>query len=383
MDQSSKNHICLIGAGLGNALLAWLLKARHPSLRITMFETENQISRKRTWSFHETDIPKNVYDLVKDLTSHQWSAYDIAFPKFKRRYQSGYLTITPDRLETQLLRANIEIRFNSKITEIGPRRVALSDGQEFSFPCVVDGRGQYLARSQQGYQKFVGQTLRLKSPHGLCYPVLMDARVPQIDGYRFFYLLPWSETDLLVEDTRYSTSATLDEASIKNEIHSYALEKGWEVEKVLSTESGILPLPFAAADFPKSDLPAMGMAGGFFHPVTGYSLPDSLRLADKISSLNTITSEIVAHTIEDYRTEQSLRKKFYYLLNRMMFLAAKPTERRKIFEHFYSLPEELIQRFYAGDTRFIDGLRLLTGRPPVPLVPALRSVFSQKQSEAP
>ena len=44
---------------------------------------------------------------------------------------------------------------------------------------------------------------------------------------------------------------------------------------------------------------------------------------------------------------------------------------------------ELIQRFYAGDTRFIDGLRLLTGRPPVPLVPALRSVFSQKQSEAP
>ncbi len=382
MIQHSKKHICLIGAGLGNTLLAWLLQSRHPHLQITIFEMEKRIPRGRTWSFHESDIAKSIYELVKDLASHHWPSYEVAFPKFRRRYQSGYSTITPEKLESQLLRTNIEFRFNSKVTNIDSRRVVLSDGQEFSYDCVIDGRGHNLPRARQGYQKFVGQNLRLKSPHGLICPVLMDATVPQVDGYRFFYLLPWSDNDLLIEDTRYSSSAMLDEASIKNEIHRYASEKGWQINKVLSTESGTLPLPFESDIIPKSDIPTIGLAGGLFHPVTGYSLPDSLRLADKISSLDKITTNIVAQTIEGYRAEQSLRKKFYYLLNRMMFLAAKPTERRKIFEHFYSLPEELIQRFYAGNTNFGDCLRLLTGRPPVPVLPAIRSMFSQKQPEA-
>lgn len=338
--------------------------------------------RKRTWSFHETDIPKSTYELVKDLTAHQWPSYDVEFPKFKRRYQSGYSTITPEKLESQLLQSKIELQFNSQVTKVNPQHIVLSDGQEFSFDCVIDGRGHYLTTSRRGYQKFVGQTLRLKSPHGLCYPILMDATVPQIDGYRFFYLLPWSNTELLVEDTRYSSSSALDEESITNEIKKYALEKGWEVEKVLTTESGVLPLPFDGHPSLNSDFPAIGMAGEFFHPVTGYSLPDSLRLADKISRLEKITSEAVAQTIKDYRAERRRRKQFYYLLNRMMFLAAPPAERRKIFEHFYSLPEDLIQRFYAGDTNFVDCLRLLSGRPPVPLLPAIRSLFSQKQLEA-
>ena len=43
---------------------------------------------------------------------------------------------------------------------------------------------------------------RARGPHGLRSPMLMDATVPQLDGFRFFYVLPLAPRRLLVEDTR-------------------------------------------------------------------------------------------------------------------------------------------------------------------------------------
>ena len=40
----------------------------------------------------------------------------------------------------------------------------------------------------------------------------------QIDGYRFFYLLPWTPNSLLIEDTRYSSSPTLAKAQLEAEV---------------------------------------------------------------------------------------------------------------------------------------------------------------------
>jgi lycopene beta-cyclase len=56
----------------------------------------------------------------------------------------------------------------------------------------------------------------------------------------------------------------------------------------------------------------------------------------------------------------------------MLFEAAPPERRVVVLGRFYRLPEGLIERFYAGRTTLADRLRLLAGRPPVPLGRALR-----------
>jgi lycopene beta-cyclase len=58
----------------------------------------------------------------------------------------------------------------------------------------------------------------------------------------------------------------------------------------------------------------------------------------------------------------------------MLFRAARPGERYRVLERFYGLPEALICRFYAAGLTPLDKLRILAGKPPVPIGAALRCI---------
>ena len=62
---------------------------------------------------------------------------------------------------------------------------------------------------------------------------------------------------------------------------------------------------------------------------------------------------------------------FSRLLNRMLFRAAEPAERWRVLQRFYGLPQPLVERFYAGRSTRRDALRVLSGKPPVPILRAL------------
>lgn len=269
------------------------------------------------------------------------------------------------------------LRFNTRVAKLANDHVILEDGQVLRAPAIVDGRGAQEIKPA-GFQKFVGFNVRTKHAHGLTRPILMDARVSQIDGYRFFYVLPWGETELLIEDTRYCDTPRLSLDEFEKEIRRYTHDRGWEIHQVLDIETGVLPIPF----FPPPTLrrtlevPRVGMAGGFFHPVTGYSLPDAVRIAERVSGLGTLTSQSIADELALYAETRANVVRFLCALNRMMFLAGDPDKRFKIFEHFHRLPEKSIQRFYRGTLSPVDGVRLLAGRPPVPIWGAIQSALS-------
>ena len=67
----------------------------------------------------------------------------------------------------------------------------------------------------------------------------------------------------------------------------------------------------------------------------------------------------------------------------MLYRAAEPGQRYRVLEHFYRLPEELIGRFYAGWPTAWDKLRVLTGRPPVPVGRALSALLSSGSGAVP
>ena len=53
-------------------------------------------------------------------------------------------------------------------------------------------------------------------------------------------------------------------------------------------------------------------------------------------------------------------------------LAAEPDKRWIIMQRFYGLNQPLIERFYAGRSTVGDKVRILTGRPPVAILRALK-----------
>src|SRR3546814_18600308 len=72
--------------------------------------------------------------------------------------------------------------------------------------------------------------------HGLARPIIMDARVPQIDGYRFVYLLPFSPDRLFVEDTYYSDGPDIDADVLKARIGEYGGASGRSEERRVGKE---------------------------------------------------------------------------------------------------------------------------------------------------
>jgi lycopene beta-cyclase len=120
-----------------------------------------------------------------------------------------------------------------------------------------------------------------------------------------------------------------------------------------------------------------GLRGGFFHAMTGYSLPDAVRAATRIAALPDLGGDALHDaTLADARTAWRARG-FQRMLSRMLFRAAMPPERWKILDRFYHLDRRLIGRFYGARSTLADKLRILSGKPPVPIGRALAAIWSR------
>jgi len=366
---TTRFDVALLGGGLQNALVALCLLERRPRARIVMVEREARIGGNHTWSFHAGDVPEEARPLIGPLVTSQWSCYDVAFPGSGRTIVEPYASITSERLASV-----VEERFGAAPgaalfcgTEGEPvdaSTVRLADGRTLQAGLIVDARGPDRAVfDRAGYQKFVGLELALEKPHPRRHPMLMDARVPQEDGFRFFYVLPLGERRVLVEDTYFSDRRDLDLPTLRRGILSYTASEGYVVADIVREEVGVLPLPARCSPPPKGGSPLLaGYGGGFFHPATGYSFPVALRLARHIA--NAADGDIFGPEWRRLVDEHRSQFRFATLLNRMLFGAFLPETRWGALSRFYRLPQETIRRFYSLETTPGDRLRLLCGRPP-------------------
>jgi len=374
--------VVLAGGGLANGLIALRLRQLRPELSLAVVEQGPSLGGNHTWSFHTTDLTEAERDWVRPLLSRSWPSHRVVFPRYERSLPGGYHSIRSERFHEVVAGAvDGALRTGTGIAELGPGWVVLDDGSHLEARCVIDGRGwPQPAGVRLGYQKFLGLDLRLAEPHGLGVPILMDASCEQLDGYRFFYVLPWSETELLVEDTTYSDTPDSDLGRLRSAVLGYAEQKGWKVEQVGREETGVLPIPLSGSataflDVGPPGLPRSGLRAGLFHLTTSYSLPWAVRLADAIAALPLVDSASVERLVRARATEHWRRGAFFRVLNRMLFCAAQPEQRVRIFQRFYRSSPALIERFYAGRLTLFDRVRILTGRPPVPVLAALRSAF--------
>jgi lycopene beta-cyclase len=374
-----RTSLLLAGGGLANGLIAYRLAHLRPEISVLLVEGGGRLGGRHTWSFFETDIaPDGGWTSV--FVAKSWSGYEVRFPKRRRRITHAYHSITSERFHTVLMSAlGDRVVMCAMIETLGPDWVRLADGRLLTADLVIDGRGPATSPDLTlGYQKFLGQTLQFTADHGLEWPIIMDATVDQKEGYRFVYVLPWDARTLLVEDTRYTDGADLDRDDLRRDIGDYARRQGWMVDAVLGEEEGVLPVALEGdveAHWRRAEGRALsGLRAALFHPTTGYSLPDAVALADAICKLPTIDAMSVERLIRERSIDLWRTRGFFRLLNRMLFRAARPADRYRILERFYGLPEALIARFYAGKLTGLDKVRILTGKPPVPITAALRCI---------
>jgi lycopene beta-cyclase len=310
----------------------------------------------------------------------------VHFPRRSRHLRFGYNSVRSADLD-RLVRSSLppeRYRLDARVAGISSSAVHLEGGETIDASAVIDARGPGPGPGLQlAWQKFLGRTYRSERPHGGSEPVIMDARCDQSEGYRFVYTLPFSENELLVEDTYYSTSPTLDVPALRSRVDLHAGQFGFDASEAVGEETGVLPVVLggdiaALWDSAEDGTVRLGLRGGFFHPTTGYSLPDAVRNAVLLAEQSDFSAPAL-YALFRGRAETLWReRRFFRLLNRMLFHAAAPEERYRVLEHFYRLPEPTIARFYAARLTRLDKFRILSGRPPVPLVRALAAMRERR-----
>jgi lycopene beta-cyclase len=377
---AARPDLIILGGGLAGGLAALALRQARPDLDIALVEP-GAIGGNHLWSFFDSDVAAADADLVAPLIGHRWPAYDVRFPGHRRRLDQPYRTIESEALD-RAVRAALpaeQIVVARAVTATADG-ATLDDGRVLHGRAVLDTRGLVSAPPGLacGWQKFAGQVLTIPAGHGLERPIVMDACVDQADGYRFVYCLPFSPTELFVEDTYYADEPDLDPARLAGRIAAYATAQGWSVKRVARQESGVLPVVMGG-DFdtfwPAADrLARGGVRAGLFHPLTSYSLPDAVRFAFWLAREAPLDERLGAATRALAKAHWQ-RGRFDRLLARMLFRAADPPQRYRVLERFYRLPEPLIGRFYAGRSTVGDRVRILAGKPPVPVKRALAAMM--------
>lgn len=379
----------LVGGGLHNGLLALALRRFQPSARVALVEAAESLGGNHTWCLHAGDAAGPgravIAPLLRASAWPSWDGYDVRFPGWSRTVASPYAGFTSQALD-QVVReafdgwAGSTLMLGAAAVEVAPGEVTLGDGRVVTGDVVFDARGpgspaadsqregepgEGLARGHaaRGFQKFYGLELELARPHNLPRPVLMDATVPQLGGFRFFYTLPLGPRRVLLEDTRFALSPSLEPAALRAEVLAEVGRRGWTIAREVRSEQGVLAMPWAGeVTRPTPRLVRGGYGGGWFHPATGYSLPIALRAAVAVAQG---PPEAAHERLLAVHRDTQRQRPFLHTLNQLLFQCFEPEDMWNSFVRFYRKgTPALFERFYAMRLSPTDKTRLLLGRPP-------------------
>jgi lycopene beta-cyclase len=374
--------IAIAGGGLAGGLIALALARARPDLRVTLAEGGETLGGNHRWSWFASDLDGDGAGLLDQFRLSRWDGYAVRFPAYRRDLATPYRSLSSGDFDDGLRRLLPEgtIRCGATIGSLDATGIDLAGGERIEAGAVIDARGLSQAPALEGgWQVFMGRHLRTAVPHAIDRPVIMDAALDQHGAYRFVYVLPLTDDELFVEDTYYADSPTLDRAALSQRIDAYCAAHGWRGE-VLGHETGVLPVvtggDFAAfqAAHRTPGVAVIGARGGFAHPLTSYTLAFAAGTALAIARAADRPGAQLAALVEEQARDHWCGTAFYRRLGRMLLGAGAPEERYKVFERFYRLPSPLIERFYAARSTPADRARVLCGKPPVPVLGAIRSL---------
>lgn len=384
---SSRRHdIAIAGGGLAGGLIALALTRARPDLSVVLVEEGEVLGGNHRWSWFESDLDAQGNALLATMRKTSWDGgYDVAFPGLVRHLSTPYVSLASADFDAALRRelpAEV-IRCRAAIAGLDAQGIHLASGEDIPARAVIDCRGfEPTTHLNGGWQVFMGRHMRTPRPHGITRPLIMDARVEQVGGYRFVYVLPLGVDEVFIEDTYYADSPVLDRRVLGARIEAYCGSHRLEGQ-VLGNETGVLPVitggNFAAWQA-EGRIPGVARAGTralLCHPLTSYSLPQAIETALAVAADADLPGEQMAAMLESRAAAHWRRTGFYRMLGRMLFDAGEADSRYRVFRRFYGLSQPLVERFYAARSSLFDKARVLCGVPPVPVGEAIGAILGQ------
>jgi lycopene beta-cyclase len=379
--------IAIVGGGLAGGLIALALATKRPEVSVRLIEAGPTVGGNHRFGWFGTDISREGKVLMKRFNLSRWNeGYDVAFPDYRHHVRTRYRSLSSENFAAELaamLPAGT-ILTNSPVASLDAAGVTLASGRRIAAGAVIDCREFAPSGNLTGgWQVFLGRYLRTSRPHRVKRPVIMDATVGQSRSFRFVYVLPLGECELFLEDTYYQDSSELDHDAAMRRLDRYAGRRGWNGE-MSGDEAGVLPV-IAGGDFEawqdERRIDGVARAGphaGFLHPLTGYSVPFAVETAVAVARAKDLSGPALAALLDERARAHWKATRYYRRVATVLFGGARASKRWKVFERFFHLPSARIERFFAARATPIDRLRILCGRPPVPLLRTLRALTTQR-----
>lgn len=368
----------IIGAGAAGLLLADALANEDffASKSILILDKDDKTKNDRTWCFWEKENGKfdailhkswpNIYFAGKKARlSTSISPYHYKMLRGIDFYEY-FLNKTKKRPNITWAQEQV-----INIQENGSSVLVSTQTNQFTGAKVFNSIFDYqLVKNQKKYpvlqQHFLGWFVKTeKTVFNKEEATFMDFSIQQKGNTRFMYVLPFSETEALVEYTLFSED-TLEKAEYENAIVDYLEQKlGCTDYEILEKETGNIPMTSYKFHKHNSErIINIGIAGGWAKASTGFTFYN--------------TNKQVNALVRFLKKEKPLSKFYkkdkywYYDLLLLDILYKNNHLGQSIFESLFKKRNpQLILKFLDEDTTLWEDLQIISACPKWPFLKAL------------
>lgn len=374
------SDVLIIGGGLaGLSLASALIDQNMPHVSINIIEPRTLYTHDRHWCYWKLESP-----IHEDLVKHSWTQWLVRKSQaeslclsFEHPYQhvesiDFYNKILKKIENHPLCHLHLGVKALNLIENLD-QVVVKTDQGIFRAAYVFDSRpieDQNPPSKRKWdilmYQHFVGWQIQTSKPiFDPETPVLMDFDLPQKKVTQFFYVLPFSETQALIENI-YFSSDLMKQEEYENELKAYIEKRYPHLNyEVTYREFGKLPMSTIPTKIQESArLFNIGMRGGYIKPSSGYAF-----LAIQKSS-----EEMAYAFAFNRKMPPRARPLFQQLLDEILLILIKnhPNYSADLFYNFFTkTPFNSLLNILSDRATILDLIKVF---PAIPFYPLANSI---------
>ncbi len=363
--------VIILGGGCAGLSLALALADRAPAMRVKTLEARSHYERDRTWGFWNT-APHPFSAAV----THRWNSWRVRHAGTEARQRSRdyayeylpadrFYELALDRIERteQELALGVEVR---AVQKSGGACEVETDRGVLRSRWVFDSRAHAAQKVKPAlFQRFTGWHVRTERP---CFDAtvvdLMDFQSSTERGRTmFFYVLPFSPTEALVEAT-YLDDPALPPAAAEAALRGRMQRLCGDTYEVLYREAAALPMGGQGGrTLSPGPVVDIGARGGRIKASSGYAF-------QRIQRQSAALADALARGVV---LPRAFEPRFYGVLDRIFLQAVRrsPDQTANYFmAMFRNVTPETMIRFLSETASPGEVLRVMLALPKLDFIQA-------------
>lgn len=376
----------IIGGGCAGLSLAYQLnQSKLKDKKILIIDKEQKNKNDRTWCFWTDEATPFDHIVFRQWKSIEFLSDDFTLhaplKNFTYKMIRG-IDFYQECLQKIAANPNIEIvndevvDWQEDIEKVMVQTSQQSYAADWVFDSRFDGR-QFSADMPQNHyliQHFKGWVVETEQKSFDTSRIRMfDFRTEQGREVRFFYVLPFSETEALVEYTLFSKNLLPQEEYDEKLKGYFSYQLKISQYQIKEIEFGTIPMTdYKFQRKQGKRMMKIGVAGGRAKPSTGYAF---LRIQQD-------TAEIINSLVQSghpfYKEKNGKQFEIYdaMILN---IMNRKGESIKEIFtDLFRNNPIERVLAFLNEKTNFVTDLQIMASVPPMPFLKSIQNIFLSK-----